>query len=256
MRRLVRILLARFFAIVPKRYRYTAARYVSIVGAPIAWFFAPRDWRDLNSGVTIALWAVLRAMNRDEIEFDFPVDVEGVDILDEAQQRGRGIMLVTAHFRMNTTLGVWLRNRGWRFHAIRADPEERIFLTGTRDKLPYFLRSPHVLLQVRAALAAGELVYVAADSAEPVTHGFTIGDLHISDAAPRLAARWGTSMAYLETYVDRRGFIHAKITRGTADDLRAMFEKWLRVSQWGAGASPARTGEGAGAPPSTETGSS
>ena len=228
--RLVRILLGRFFALVPRRWRFTVARYVAVVGAPVAWLFAPPDWRLLSNGTNIAMWAVIRAMNRDEIEFDYDIDVEGADIVDEARRRGRGLLLISGHFRMNITIGRWFAARGWRFHAVRADPEESLYIPGTREKLPYFLRTPNVLVKIRNALAAGDMVYVAAESSEPLGHGFTIGGMHISDAAPQLAEKWGTTLAYMSTWADRRGRLHATITRGTAGDLRAMFETWLSAT--------------------------
>lgn len=177
----------------------------------------------------IAMWAVIRAMNRDRIEFDYDIDVEGAEIVDQAQHRGRGLLLISGHFRTNITIGPWFRDRGWRFWSINADADEHLYIPGTSEKIPYFLRTPHVLVKIRDALAAGDMVYVAADSSDPVAHGFTIGDMHISDVAPRLGEQWGTTMAYMATWADARGRLHAKITPGTADDLRAMFETWLRT---------------------------
>ena len=198
-----------------------------MAGAPVAWRFAPREWRDLNSGTDIALWAVLRAMNRDRIEHDVPISVDGVDVVDEARATGRGLLLVSGHFRLNFQLSRWLRDRGWRTQVVRQDPEERLYVPGTREKQSYFLTSPHVLVAVRRALAAGDAVIIDVDSTDPVPRGFTIDGLHVSDAAPRAAARWNTTMAYLEIRTVRGARLHAKITRGTAGDLRTMFEGWV-----------------------------
>jgi len=226
--RAVRIAVARIFALVPRRFRFAVARVVAIAGAPIASRFAPPEWRDLNSGTDIALWALLRSMNRDRIEFDPSLSVDGIDVVDEARASGRGLLLISGHFRLNLLLTRWLRDRGWRSHVVRQDPEDLLFIHGTREKQPYFLVSPHVLLSVRRALADGDAVIIDVDSTDPVAHGFTIDGLHVSDAAPRAAARWNTTMAFLETRTNRGARVHAKITRGTADDLRGIFERWMR----------------------------
>ena len=77
---------------------------------------------------------------------------------------------------------------------------------------------------MRDALKNGEVVIMPADSTEPVASGFTIGDVHVSDAAVRMAERCGAAVAFLATRAGNDGVV-ATITRG---EMRATFERWLR----------------------------
>lgn len=220
--RLVRFLLARLLALPPRRRRFEFARRLSWFLAPFAGLFATDEWRVLNSSREIAMWALVRAMNRDAIEFDPDLDVRGGEIIDEPG----GLLLVSGHFRLAHLLVRYVHDRGRVGTMVRADPQDNLFVAGTRVPQAVLLRTPHVLVAIRDLLKRGEVVMLAIDSTEPVAHGFTVGPVHVSDATLRVAERAGAAVAFYDARMIG-GRVRVTITRGGIRDIRPAFEKWL-----------------------------
>ena len=221
--RLARLAMNPLFAILPPRRRFGMAMRLARIVAPIAGRLVSRHLRILNDGVAIALWLMTLSMRQGGITFDIPIEVEGEEVVADARRRGRGLLLVTGHFTLNTMPVPWLRARGWHVHTVRSEFDDALIVPGTRDPLPHFVPSANMLVAIRTALRDGDAVILPVDSLQPLPNGFTIGPLHVSDSALRFAERCGTSVAYLETRASRRG-VAATFTRG---DLRSTFVRWL-----------------------------
>jgi hypothetical protein len=225
---LARLVTPAFFAIVPRRHRFAAAVRIARLGGPIAALAASRHLRLFNSGRSLLLWILNDAMNCSGIQFDIPIVVEGAEIIDGAT--GGGLLLVSGHSVLNALVIPWLRARGWRTRVLRAVVDKGYVVPGSGEPLPYFIRSPRVLVSIREALRAGEAVLISVDHPAPVSSGFSIATprmtLYISDAAPRMAARWGARVAYLSTRLDAHARLRATIWPADTG-LRNAFERWL-----------------------------
>jgi lauroyl/myristoyl acyltransferase len=217
-------------AMLPRRHRFGAALRLARIVAPLAARASGPVTLLLNDGTSIALRTLCDSMDRNSVAYDIPVRVDGSAIIDEAQKRGRGLMLVTAHFNLNSLTVPWLRDRGWRVHVVRSSADPAIVVPGRGQSLPCFIRSPQLLVGIRQALRYGDLVMIAIDSPEPVASGFTLETsvpIHVSDAAPRMAARWGASVAIMSTGIAGTGMVAT--IRPAAAGLRETFEAWFGV---------------------------
>jgi lauroyl/myristoyl acyltransferase len=217
-------------AMLPRRHRFATALRLARVVAPLATRASSPVTRLLNDGTSIALRSLCDTMNRKNVAYDIPVRVEGAAIIDEAQKLGRGLLLVTAHFNLNSLTVPWLRDRGWLVHVVRSSPDPTIVVPGRGQPLPCFVRSPQLLVGIRQALRGGALVMIAIDSPDPVASGFTLETsvpIHVSDAAPRMAARWGASVAIMSTGVAGTGMVAT--IRPASAGLQETFEAWFGV---------------------------
>lgn len=194
--------------VIPRRHRFRAAHAIARVvpGGVLprtVWRCAAEPVRDL------VLWHNLKLLDRAGFPYDAPLSVGGLAELDEATAAGRGVMLVGPHTRLTQLIVRHLRTAGRDVVAVGS--AARAPGDPGRPVVPRIVVSPYFLVAVREALAQGRVVFAMIDH-EAAVAGKTVpislpgGNLHVSDALLRLAARCDARTLFIAS-------------RGTADGI-------------------------------------
>lgn len=182
--------------VVPHRHRFSlAARLAGSLAVPMRAtrvFSGLRRWLRLNSEQDLSLHLLLRSMTASGTAFDVPLRLEGEEALEAALSSGRGTVIVAPHALLSRLLLRHLYDRGHWPTVIGG--MNGIQLAGTRVVVPTVPPSPTVLLFARRRLHEGGIVcanldHIGRPGKKALTFESAVGEIHLSDAIFRLAAR-------------------------------------------------------------------
>ena len=174
-------------------YRASAEYQQAIHGRPAGW---PQVFAHLHSFAATLLDRVYMAAG----DFDrFEVSIEGLPLVDQALQRGRGCLLLGSHLGSFDLLMMAQRAMDGRQVSVmmRVDPRSRVRrLAGVDDRAFDLIQlgQPDSYLRAHEALANGGIVAVLADRTEGAAHrpARFLGRMTTLPIAPHvLAARSG-----------------------------------------------------------------
>ena len=211
-----------FFAVamrlVPRRYRFGAALFVSRAATPLLRLtdaYRKQELIGFDGPREIALHFVLNALTRNGARFDPIVEVRGLAELERACAAGTGVLVLGPHAALTLLMIRLFYDRGLDPVVITPDPGMRV--AGTTLKVRTVQPSPTFLVKTRGGLRRGELVCAMPDRAEH--HGartveFVTADgrVIVAPALMRVAARCGARVIFTEVHTEGGsvvGSIHA-----------------------------------------------
>ena len=220
------------FRILPKKTRFAAARRIALLIAPLlkrTRYYAARPSL-LDGAREEALRMVLRTMTRARVEFDPDVHIVGRELVD-----GPPVLIVSAHFLLDSAMSRWMFDAGRQFTVSLAGPREPMYYCGTTVPLPHHYAGPMLFLQLRRALAAGHIGFVAVEESEPHENWEEVetaaGRRYVSPAVFAFVARTGTPIVFGATYLSPEGRLtvtYEKPRAADAEGLMAEFCDFLR----------------------------
>lgn len=191
---------ARAFAMLPRRYRFAAARRLAILLGPL-YRFTPAYRRrpsQLDGCYEELLRVLYRIMARAGVGFDPELEIQA-DVLP----RG-GALLVSAHFLLNGLLIRWLLDHG--HGPVRVANSDRVeYYAGTRTAIATIKPGPSTLVRIRSLLRDGHKVIAYIDDRQAHDDWTPVetnaGTKYISDALMRFAERTGTPLYFVFTRI-------------------------------------------------------
>jgi hypothetical protein len=212
----------RAFGLLPRAWRFGAARRIAVLLAPLfrrSPFYAGRPSL-LDGAREECLRMMLRTMTRTGVRFAPEVDVRGAELVPPG-----GALIVSGHFLLNILLSRWLEDRGHPFTAVVGGPREPMFVSGTPQQLDLIQRKSDVLLAIRGRMARGRKVLLDVDQRIPQEDWPVVdtaaGRLHVSPVAFRFAERVRTPVLFAATRFDGRR-VMMTFARPSGDDAQTM----------------------------------
>lgn len=200
--------------LVPRRWRFVAARELARVAAPALGrigFFRRR--LGLDDGAALALRMALRSMVRWDCRFDPDVTLNGADLIDRAYARRGAVLFACAHFGLNFLFVRYLFDRGCRLSIVVAGKRRVPRVSGTRTDLDAIpargSQAPLVFLRIRKRLSLGHAVLIDVDSKMPMRRALPVatpdGVRYVSEAVFHFAARTATPVLFACPKVGPKG---------------------------------------------------
>jgi lauroyl/myristoyl acyltransferase len=196
---------------VPLRYRFSAARGLARISAPLLFHRALRGGvrksTPLETDGEYVLSRLITALKLARVNVRAPVVVDGLEHLDAALRSGRGVVLAGPHMLLTSLAIRHIFNVGYDVAMVSRNPYPRP--AGEASAIPVILLSPMFLREVARTLKQGRIVFAMIDSRDPApgkTTTFEVpgGQVHITDALLRLAARHGAAPLFIATRVEGR----------------------------------------------------
>ncbi|HEV3484912.1 MAG TPA: hypothetical protein VG106_05860 [Vicinamibacterales bacterium] len=225
-------LVGHLFRLLPRRWRFGAARRIALTLAPLlrrTRYYARRNSL-IDGHREEALRIVLRCMIRSGVAFDPAMLVHGGELVP----RGSAF-LFTGHFLLNNVMITrWLHDRGERITWFVAGPREPMFYGGTRVPLEVLQRGTAALLRARRLLAEGQKVLAGFEEVNPHEDSIPVetaaGVRHVTPALARFAARLEVPVLFAATHFHDDGRVVVTFARPSSNEtLVAEFCEFLRA---------------------------
>lgn len=197
--------------VVPRRHRFgVAVRLAGVLAVLLrrTRAFGKLSHLRLNSARDISLHLLLSAMTAAGTPFDLRLRLEGEDVLERALASGRGTLVVAPHSLLSLLILRCLHDRGHAPTIIARDA--RIPLSGTNLQAPTVPPTSNVLVVVRRRLREGGIVCgmvdrMGTDGKQTRAFESRVGQLRVSDAIFRTAARCGAQVLFTIAHAESRG---------------------------------------------------
>lgn len=216
-RRIVRPVALGLFRLVmraiPRRHRFSAVVAMARLPAPLL------HWSTLAQGFSRCVletpqeFAAARLtwmLNRAGIRYTPRVAVRGIEELERALARGRGVLLPGPHTHLTALAVRHLHEAGYPVTAVAGS--HYVPPSWRSGEVPRIAPSPHILVEVREALAAGKLVFAMIDSTAPVP-GKSVpvetagGTLHVTYGLLRAARMCGAATVFIASRLAEGGVV-------------------------------------------------
>lgn len=160
--------------------------------------------------------ALLRSLARRPMRFDPDYRVDAPpDFVSTIREQG--VIIVTAHFPLNSLSTRYLHDHGANPVVVRAVPSGAQFIWGTGVALNQILPLPNVLLTIRRFLAERRSVMMAIDRALPIGRTVPIdtpsGRLHISTSIFEFSKRCNVPILFTCVRTDAAGEVFVFLRR-------------------------------------------
>ena len=200
-------LVTRCMRALPRRYRFRMALVISVVIQPF--FRGGRGflflWR-LNSKNSreYALWRVLQFMDWHDIGFDPPTRIKGGEILKQAIDSGRGVMVIASHMVFNYMTVRYVYEAGYLAKTVAQDPVLPLY--GLGKQAPVIQSCPTYMVTIRKWLQSGRLAMSMIDQGNwsmqnAVEFNTPNGPVIISNSLIRLAARLNAKVIFTAAHL-------------------------------------------------------
>lgn len=232
---------AALMRLVPRRYRFGAARAVARAAVPLFRMtdaYRVQEMIGFDGPEEIALHFVLNALTRNGTRFDPVVDVRGYEEFERAHASGRGVLVIGPHAALTLLMIRLFYDR--RLDPVVISPDPRMRVSGTDVTVRTVQPSPTFLVKTRSRLRRGELVCAMPDRAEH--HGvrtveFTTvkGRVIVAPALMQVAARCGAEVVFTEVHVEGRALVGTLTTpsaasAGAGEAITKEFIEFVRSS--------------------------
>ncbi len=199
---------AALMLIVPRRYRFGAARLIARALLPLfrrTDAYREQQIKKLHSPYEIALYLVLNALTKNGTRFDPVFDVKGYEEFERAHAAGKGILVVGPHAALTLLMVRHFYDNG--LDPVVISPDPRLRIGGTKVTAKTVQPSPTFLVKTRSRLRRGELVCAMPDRAEHQgvrTIEFSTGNGRVifAPALMHVAARCGAEVLFTEVHVE------------------------------------------------------
>ncbi|MCA1567615.1 MAG: hypothetical protein LC803_18590 [Acidobacteria bacterium] len=237
----VEVSFATMMRLMPRRYRFGAARIVARAAVPLFRMtdaYRVQEMIGFDSPPEIALHFVLNALTRNGTRFDPVVKVKGYEEFERAYRAGKGVLVIGPHAALTLLMIRFFYDRGLDPVVISPDPRMRV--GGTDVTARTVQPSPTFLVKTRSRLRCGELVCAMPDRAEhhgarTVEFNTAKGRVIVAPALMQVAARCGAEVVFTEVHGEGRALVGTLAVSsagasGAGEAITKEFMEFVRLS--------------------------